>query len=116
MAAGSVHLEMDGCDFSVATELDRAVIRLEGEHEAYTADKLARTIVGLIEEGLDVCIDLRETAFIDSTVIGVLLAASRRAAKSGRSFQLLLGPDTGWPVHRLLEVTRLETQFDVLIG
>jgi anti-anti-sigma factor len=107
---------MDGGDFSVAMEDDRAVVRLLGEHEAYTADKLARTLCVLIDDGLDVGIDLRETAFIDSTVIGVLLAASRRASEHKRAFQLLLGPSTGWPVHRLLEVTRLEAQFDVLDG
>jgi hypothetical protein len=43
-----------------------------------------------------------------------LLAAARRAREHQLSFRLMLGQQTGWPVRRLLEVTGLETQFDVV--
>ena len=99
---------------SVSVDRDRATVRLDGEHEAYTADKLAKHITALLAEGVPVTIDLRHAAFIDSTVVGVLLAANRRAAEAGLEFVLLLGDETGWPVRRMLEVTGLRAQFDVV--
>jgi anti-anti-sigma factor len=99
---------------SVKVDRDAAVVTLRGEHEAYTADKLARHVNGLLSEGVSIVVDLREATFIDSTIIGVLLAARRRADAAGLRFGLLLGSRTGWPVRRLLEVTGLEAQFDVV--
>ena len=99
---------------SVKVEQDAAVVTLRGEHEAFTADKLARHLSGLLAEAVSVVVDLREATFIDSTVVGVLLAARRRAESSGLRFALLLGSNTGWPVRRLLEVTGLEAQFHVV--
>jgi anti-sigma B factor antagonist len=99
---------------SVRVEQDAAVVTLRGEHEAYTADKLARHLTGLLAEGVSVVVDLREATFIDSTVVGVLLAARRRADAEGLRFALVLGSQTGWPVRRLLEVTGLDAHVDVV--
>jgi anti-sigma B factor antagonist len=99
---------------SVSVEQDKAVVSLRGEHEAYTADKLARQIAGLLSEQLSVTVDLREATFIDSTVVGVLLAARRRAEERGLRFELVLGRDTGWPVRRMLEVTGLAAELHVV--
>lgn len=96
---------------TVAVSRGEAVVTLRGEHEAYTADKLAKQVAGLLDEGLAVTVDLRETAFVDSTVVGVLLAARRRADERGIPFRLLLGDETGWPVRRILEVTGLVDAF-----
>jgi anti-anti-sigma factor len=100
-------------NMSVTLEQDRAVIALVGEHEAYTADKLARTIAALVDEGASIAVDLRHATFIDSTVVGVLLASRRRAAAHDLSFVLLMGEQTGWPVTRVLEVTGVGAQFEV---
>lgn len=99
---------------SVNVEQDRAVVVLRGEHEAYTADKLAKQIGALLDEGLPITIDLREAEFIDSTVVGVLIAARRRAEERRLPLELLLGRDTGWPVRRLLEITGLEDHLHVV--
>lgn len=93
---------------SVNVRDDHAVVTLVGEHEAYSADKLARQLSALLAEGLGVSVDLRHATFIDSTVTGVLLATARRAAAKNVPFRLQLGTETGWPVRRLLEVTGLE--------
>jgi anti-sigma B factor antagonist len=98
---------------SVKVEQDAALVSLRGEHEAYTADKLVRQLNALLVEGISVVVDLREATFIDSTVVGALLSARRRADAAGLRFVLLLGPHTGWPVRRLLEVTGLDAQFDL---
>jgi anti-sigma B factor antagonist len=99
---------------SVNVEQDRAVVALNGEHEAYTADKLARHLSGLLAEEVAVAVDLRHATFIDSTVVGVLIAAHRRAQEAGLHFTLWVGGETGWPVRRLLEVTGLGTQLDIV--
>jgi anti-sigma B factor antagonist len=99
---------------SVTVEQDHATVALVGEHESYSADKLARQVGALIEERVHVVVDLTQATFIDSTVVGVLLAQSRRAGESDVPFSLLLGEETGWPVRRLLEVTGLESQLHVV--
>ncbi len=99
--------------FSINIEHDQAVIALTGEHETYTADKLAKQITALIAEGVGVTVDLQQAAFIDSTVVGVLIAADRRASEGGLSFSLVVGNETGWPVRRLLEVTGLGERLDI---
>lgn len=99
---------------NVKLDQDHATIVLTGEHEAYSADKLSRSLSGLIAEGAAVTVDLTHATFVDSTVVGVLIASARRAEETGLRFQLLLGEHTGWPVRRLLEVTGLATQLDVV--
>jgi anti-sigma B factor antagonist len=105
---------MAGQSLTVSVERDRALVRLSGEHEAFSADKLARNLSALIAEGVPVTVDLRQATFIDSTVVGVLIASHRRAAAAGLDFILLLGSETGWPVRRLLEVTGLDTELDIV--
>jgi anti-anti-sigma factor len=99
---------------SVNVEQDRAVVALKGEHEAYTADKLARHLSALRTERIDVTVDLRQALFIDSTVVGVLMAANKSAQKAGLDFTIVVGDETGWPVRRLLDVTGLGTQLDIV--
>jgi anti-anti-sigma factor len=99
---------------SVNVEQDRAVIALTGEHEAYTADKLARHLAALLTERVDVAVDLRQALFIDSTVVGVLIAANKRVQEAELNFTIIVGDETGWPVRRLLEVTGLGTQLEIV--
>jgi anti-sigma B factor antagonist len=99
---------------SVSVEQDHVVIALTGEHEAYTAGKLTRHLSSLLSEEIAVTVDLRRATFIDSTVVGVLIASHRRAQEAGLAFVLRVGGETGWPVRRLLEVTGLETKLDVV--
>jgi anti-sigma B factor antagonist len=105
---------MSANDLSVTLEGARARVSLRGEHEAFSADRLSRQLDALLAEGVDVTVDLTAAEFVDSTVIGVLLAARHRAGESGRGFVLELGERTGWPVRRLLEVTGLRDHFDVV--
>jgi anti-sigma B factor antagonist len=99
---------------SVNVEQDHAVVALSGEHEQYTADKLARHLSALLSEGVGVTIDLSHATFIDSTVVGVLIAGNRRAQEAGVGFELRVGADTGWAVRRLLDVTGLGEQLDIV--
>jgi anti-anti-sigma factor len=91
-------------DIAVTVADDRATVTLTGEHEAYSADRLARRLTGLIAEGAAITVDLTHAEFIDSTVVGTLIAARRRAQEASLAFDFELGDQTGWPVRRLLEV------------
>ena len=99
---------------TVNVDHDQATVALEGEHEAYSADKLTRSLAGLIDEGMSITVDLRHAAFVDSTVVGVLIVAARNTEARELEFMILLGRETGRPVRRLLEVTGLATQLDVV--
>ena len=96
-------------DIAVTVEDDRATVALTGEHEAYSADRLARRLSALIAEGAGITVDLTHAEFIDSTVVGALIAARRRAQEAGLAFDFELGDETGWPVRRLLEIIGLAT-------
>jgi anti-anti-sigma factor len=105
---------MSPSDISVTVDRDRAVVVLRGEHEAYTAHKLGRQLEALLDEGVPVAVDLRDATFIDSTVVGVLLAAKRHADEHQLDFVLMMGDGTGWPVRRLLEITGLDATFEIV--
>jgi len=85
------------------------VVALTGEHETYTVPKLEGELFALFDEGRDVVIDLRNTTFIDSSIVSVLLQGRDHAQELGLRFELLVGDTTGWPVKRLLEITGLHT-------
>jgi len=89
------------------TRGDRVVVELKGEHEAFSGAKLDHQLTSLLDEGFGVVVDLRQTSFIDSQTAGALLAAHRLAAAKGTEFRVVLGPDTGWAVRTLLDVTGL---------
>ena len=81
------------------------VVTVRGELDLYTAPELERAL------GLNgtahgrVVVDLRECSFIDSTGLGILIAADRRSGCDG-----LLIVANGLEVLRALEVTGLDRQ------
>ena len=84
-----------------------ALVALAGEHELYGALKLQEQIDTLIAEGVSIVIDLTETVFIDSSIVGVLLAAQKHAAESHVDYTVVLGKSTGQSVRRMFEITGL---------
>ncbi len=90
-------------------ENERAVVSLVGEHDSFSADRLAREVRALLDEGFDVEVDLREATFVDSTTVGVLIEAHRQAKETGRRLGVVIGPTTGWAVRRLFELTQLDS-------
>lgn len=92
---------------TVTRRNDRAVVALRGEHEAMTAERLRGELDTLLDEGRAIEADLTHATFIDSTTIGVLIDVHRRAAARDLPLSLKLGPETGWAVRRVIEVTRL---------
>ena len=89
-----------------------AVVTISGEHDLSTAPSLRRRLESLLDEGTATVVDLSPATFIDSSILGVLLDARRRAADSGIGFAVVHanGADA---VDRVLEVTGLRAELPV---
>jgi anti-anti-sigma factor len=86
-----------------------AIVALAGEHETYTAEKLRAELHELLDEGRGVVVDLTETTFLDSAVVGVILEARGRATDRAAKFALVMDDNTGPAVHRLFDLTGLNS-------
>lgn len=100
----------------IAVSLDRAepavgIVGLHGEHDAYSAKRLAGELGVLVDSGTNVTVDLSDATFIDSQTLSVLLTARNRAEERSLGFVLVLRPDDYTQVHRILEMTRLVSSF-----
>ena len=84
-----------------------ALVTLTGEHDLYGAQKLQERLETSISEGLAVVVDLTETVFIDSTVVGVLLKAQKLAASADLDYRVVMSDSTGDSVRRMFEITGL---------
>ena len=80
-----------------------AVVVLAGEHDLYSAGEVQQTL----DQSLAACdhliIDLSTVAFIDSSIVAVLVQAKKTATALGRKFNVVLG--TAPIVERILEIT-----------
>jgi len=90
-----------------------AVVALVGEHDAYSAERLESELTSLLDEGRRIVVDLRDTAFIDSTTLSVLLGARLHAEQSSLGFALLLPDGHYTQVHQILELTGLGPTFAI---
>jgi anti-anti-sigma factor len=87
------------------------VITLVGEHDAYSAGRIANEIDLLLESGMPVAVDLSDATFIDSQTLSALLSGRRHADVAQLGFTLVL-PDTSYTqVHRILRMTGLGSWF-----
>jgi anti-anti-sigma factor len=84
-----------------------ALVSLSGEHELYDAFQLQERIRSLLDAGHSIVIDLTQTVFVDSTIVGVLLEAQKLAADRGADYSVVLGETTGRSVRRMFEMTGL---------
>lgn len=90
-----------------------AVVALVGEHDAYSSERLENELAALLGEHQRIVIDLRDTSFVDSTTLSVLLGARHRAEQAGLGFVLLLPDREYTQVHQILELTGLGAAFAI---
>jgi anti-anti-sigma factor len=100
----------------IAVSLDRAeptvgIVGLTGEHDAYSANRLAGELGMLLDSDAHVAVDLSGATFIDSQTLSVLLTARHTADERSLGFVLVLPPDDYTQVHRILDMTRLGSSF-----
>jgi anti-sigma B factor antagonist len=92
MQRGTIELRRDGA---------AAIFVLRGEHDIDTAPRLRAELERALADGGPVLVDLSQTRFIDSTVLGALIYGHERR----QPFALVVPP--GCPAHRLCEIVEL---------
>ena len=88
-----------------------SVISLRGEHDLTTAQAVRDCAEKALAEG-GLVVNLTEAEFIDSSIIGAVLDAQRRAGEAGVGFAAVLEGGAA-PVRRVLEVTGLDSNMPI---
>jgi anti-sigma B factor antagonist len=88
------------------------VVTISGEHDLSTAPNLRRRLDNLLDEHTAAVVDLSPATFIDSSILGVILDARRRAAEANVGFAVVHANGTD-AVDRVLEVTGLRAELPV---
>jgi anti-sigma B factor antagonist len=92
------------------------VLTMSGEHDLSTAPELRRSLERLISGGDPVVIDLSPATFVDSSVLGVILGARRRAEEAGLGFAVAHEENGHEAVARVLDITGLRSQLPVHVA
>jgi anti-sigma B factor antagonist len=92
------------------------VVVVEGEHDIYTAPALRDRLGEAIDRGGGIVVDLTGATFVDSSVLGALLDARRRALEAEQGFVVCVGPAVEPGVQRILDITGLVPVLPVISG
>jgi anti-anti-sigma factor len=84
-----------------------AIVTLRGEHDLSTRAEISAALAR-VDGGANVLVDLAECSFIDSSVIGALVAAFQRFAEQGRRLELAIPPEAA-AIQRVAKVAGLTT-------
>jgi anti-sigma B factor antagonist len=103
MADGEVVVERDQ---------DAWVVTLRGEHDVSTNPSLLETLQTVFAGGSKVVVDLSSAEFIDSSVLGALLAARKEAAEHAEHEIVVVAPDATFP-RRVLRLTGVDAMIRV---
>jgi anti-sigma B factor antagonist len=95
------------------TDAGLAVLTISGEHDLNTAPELRRHFDGLLEDDAPILVDLSPATFVDSSILGVVLDAHRRAGDAKLGFAVLQAPNGADAVARVLEITGLREELPV---
>jgi anti-sigma B factor antagonist len=94
---------------SMARRDDACVVAVSGEVDIYTSPQLKAALTGPETEGCArVVVDLSGVGFIDSSGLGVLVGALRRAREAGFELMLVSSQPT---FKRILRITGLDAVF-----
>jgi anti-sigma B factor antagonist len=89
----------------------RQVVAPHGEMDLATHTQLLGVVEDLLAEGkVDIVVDLSHTTFLDSTALGTLISARRRAYARQGSLEILC---TNPRLLRIFEVTSLDKVFTI---
>ena len=88
-----------------STQGEWQILGVEGELDLSTSPRLREALTELVDSSPRVAIDLRSVSFMDSTALGVVVAAMKRAREHDGELALV-GP-TGSP-RKVLSITALD--------
>lgn len=101
-------------DFAVSAQgsgENTAILTIQGEVDVYTAPRLREEIHRRLDAGDNkIVVDLTDVAYMDSTGLGVLIGALKRARES-RGELIVASPNAR--ISRILDVTGLNRIFNV---
>jgi anti-anti-sigma factor len=80
-----------------------AIVSLLGEHDLATAPALRETLAPFLG---DLLVDLSECTFVDSTVIGALIACAQQLQREGHALSLVVPPENA-NIARTLDIVRI---------
>lgn len=86
---------------------DVALVALIGEHDLGHYETLKSVLARAAVRAPNVVVDLSECAFIDSTVLQLMLHTHAVTSKAGGTFAVVIAPEPG-AVARLAELVRLD--------
>jgi anti-sigma B factor antagonist len=87
---------------SITAGGDRAVLRIEGDIDAYAAPQLLDRVIDMAAGGIiHIIADLRGTVFLDSAGLGALVGSRKELRGRGGSFTLVAS------AHRILQTFRI---------
>ena len=88
------------------------VLSISGEHDLSTVADLRSRIDDLMKESRSIVIDLSPATFVDSSILGAILDARRRAVDAGVGFAIAHGGGSA-AVGRVLEITGLRDELPI---
>jgi anti-sigma B factor antagonist len=98
-------------EISTTTETDACIVRVAGEVDVYTSPSLKVALVAAVAEGCrTLIVDLDRVGFIDSSGLGVLVGALRRAREANGDLRIVSGRDA---VVKIFRITGLDRVFPV---
>lgn len=90
---------------------DVCAIKLDGEIDVYTAPRLKQELVSVIEAGCtNVIVDMQNVGFIDSSGLGVLVSALRRARERDGVVRIVCTRDN---ILKIFRITGLDKVFPI---
>lgn len=93
------------------TRGDACTVTLDGEVDVYTAPRLKEELVSAIEGGCaNVIVDLEKVGFIDSSGLGVLVSALRRARERDGVVRIVCTRDN---ILKIFRITGLDKVFPI---
>jgi len=96
---------------SVSEEGGRTVVVASGELDLYTSPRLRECLTQRIDDGArQLVVDLGAVTFVDSTALGVLVAALKRVRAEGGTLELRAPTPSA---RKVLEITGLNRVFTV---
>ena len=100
-------------ELNISTKREEGVctVTLEGEIDVYTAPRLKEVLVEAIESGCpNIIVDLEKVGFIDSSGLGVLVSALRRARERDGVVRIVCTRDN---VLKIFRITGLDKVFPI---
>ena len=102
---------MSGGQITVETRAGTRVVSLVGEHDLSTIETVGEALREIPVTGI--VVDLGTTTFLDSSILGALLAASREADRRLVPFAIVIPDDAAAAVRRIFDLTVLMSALPV---